>query len=478
MSEVSQQATNHDIQKSPVSTRYKAGFVVLLIFGAGFLGLATVFWYTTSAYTELLHGVAPEEASVIAAELQNNNISYRYEPTTGAISVLSEELQYARIKLGAKGLLYNSEIGKKHQYVGIDQNSTRGSDIQRSPHQILESELAKSIASIDYVQSARIHLALANVAGVDNSQISRASVVVRLYPGRRLTEAQITSISHLIASSVGNLSSDNITIIDQSGKLLKSAGVPNTPSQTAAQISYARRVEQSYLDRIENILAPILDTNAVRSQVAAELVFNDSESSNPPKRAGNNNLYETENVRRLSATIIVDNRLIDNGDGQLIWVTRSAEEMKRITDLVKHAVDFNAQRGDIVNVINEPFNLLQNKNVPLTSTTWQRHWLKDAKWYLIIGLVIMFVGIIALRSKRAGVKITAKSAVDQGVIDSNSLQLGDEPLITELDNKKANIDIVSEKTPFEQSMLRARQMVREEPKIVAQIVKSWVKEGG
>ena len=90
----------------------------------------------------------------------------------------------------------------------------------------------------------------------------------------------------------------------------------------------------------------------------------------------------------------------------------------------------------------------------------------------------MFVGIIALRSKRAGVKITAKSAVDQGVIDSNSLQLGDEPLITELDNKKANIDIVSEKTPFEQSMLRARQMVREEPKIVAQIVKSWVKEGG
>ncbi|WP_455200433.1 flagellar basal-body MS-ring/collar protein FliF, partial [Kaarinaea lacus] len=330
MREDSQQEIDEGIRKYPFPTRYLAGFIILIV-GLCFLGVAAVLWSAAPAYTELLRGIDHEESAAIATELQNNNISFRFEPASGAISVPSDELYYARVKLAAKGLLYTNDADRKHRYVVVAPDSTSESDIQGLPHQLLETELAKSIASIDHVRSARVHLALANVAGENNNQPSRASVVVRLSPGHRLTEAKITSISHLIASSVSNLSIENITIIDQSGKLLKSAGTPNLPNLTAEQFNYARRVEQSYLDRIENILIPILGTNAVRSQVTAELEFIYSEPSNLQKGESLSRHFKSGNIRRLSATVVVDNRLVDSGDGQLSRVARSADEMKRIT---------------------------------------------------------------------------------------------------------------------------------------------------
>lgn len=477
MTEDSQHKTEQGIRKYPVPMRYIAGFVVLFV-GVCVLGVAATLWYSTPAYTELLHGIDNDEAAVIAAELQNSNISFRFEQSTGAIFVFSDELQYARVKLAAKGLLYTNDAGRNHSYEFNAPKSKREANIQGFPNQILETELAKSIASFDYVHSARVHLAVANPVGEKNSQFSRASVVVRLFPGRRLTEAQISSISHLIASSVSNLSFENITIIDQKGELLKSAGETNSPNLTEEQFSYTRRVEKSYLDRIENILTPILGANAVRSQVAAKLEFNYPGSGDPQKGSNNKKHFEAGNILHLSATVVVDNRLVDNGDGQLAWVARSANEMKRITELVKHAIGYDAKRGDSVNIINEPFNLLLNNNMPQNPTIWQRFRVVDARWYIFVGLMIVFVGLYALRSKRTASKVVSKSAAGNSATESKDGNLSDKPQIVELIDEQASIDAVNEKTPFEQSMLKARQMVREEPKVVAQIVGSWVREGG
>ena len=477
MSEDSQQEIAQGDRKHPLPTRYIAGFIIMVV-GLCFLVIATVFWSARPAYTELLNGIDHEEAAAIAAELQNNKISFRFEQTNGAISVLSDELQYARVKLAAKGLLYTDDIDRKNHYEVVARKSTSELGIQRSSHHILEIELAKSIASIDYVQSARVHLALANIVDENNSQLSRASVVVRLYPGRRLTETQISSISHLIASSVSNLSFENITIIDQTGKLLKSAGSPNFPNLTAEQFNYATRVEQSYLDRIENILIPILGANAVRSQVAAELEFNYPESSKPQKGDSVNRHFEPGNIQRLSVTVVVNNRLVDSGDGQLTWVARSADEMKRITELVKRAIAYNAKRGDSVNIINEPLNILQNKHNSEKPELWGHLRSVDAKWYLTIGLLVVIGGLFVLRSKRTGIKKVLKPAA--GIIETElkDANLDNGQQHTKYADEKASIEKIDEKSPFEQSMLRARQLVREEPKIVAQIVGNWVKEGG
>ena len=478
MSEVSQQGMDEGIQKLSAPFRYRVLFFVLLVVGVCFLGMAAVLQYTTPSYSELIYPLNHEEAVIIAAELQNNNISYRYEQTTGAISVLSADLQYARIKLAAKGLLQNSEKGIYFPGINNDRSPISGAKLQESPHQVLETELAKSIASFDYVKSARIHLVLSNADSNKTDHVSRASVVVRLYPGRRLTEVQVSSISHLIAASVANLSLDNITIIDQSGKLLKSADSTNSSNLTTAQFHYARQLEQSYVDRIESILAPILGTNSIRAQVAVEIDTKNVTSDNQQTESIHNNLQNSVAVNRLLATVIVDNRMVEDAEGQLIRVARNDEEMERITDLVKHAIGYNIERGDNINVINEPFNIYQANKESLVNNIWPVSWFNNSLWYLIIGITTLFISVVVLKMLRTDINATLASAEAHRIVASSKTPLIDEQQAKDTDNELVNSNGVGEKTPFEQSMLKARQLVREDPKIVAQIVKNWVKEGG
>jgi flagellar biosynthesis/type III secretory pathway M-ring protein FliF/YscJ len=477
MGDVSQQGIGQDVRKSYVSALSKTALIILMIVGASLFGLSALFIYFIPTYKELYQSAGLEESTLIATELQKNNIPYKYDNSTGTISVPSTELQIARIVLLRKGLLVDGELAQTSLNETNVRHTVSKENIPGFPNQVLEGELAKSIASIDYVQSARVHLALGGVASEELSKDTRASVVVRLYPGRRLSETQIASISHLIASSVANLSLENITIIDQSGNLLKSAGKSNPRSLTDTKFGYARQVEQSYLDKIESTLVPILGPNTIRTHVAVDIDSKYSDLSNTEKGGGNRNPNDTELIQRLYATVIVDNRLVKNGNGQLIQEARSADEMKRITDLVKHAVGFDAGRGDSVSVTNEPFYLLLNNNMSM-STIWQRLWNNDAKWLLVAGLITAIFIVLALQSKRSTGKPHAKSDVANGGVTSTSPDTDKQSqLVKSMDNSEEP-DAVDEKTTYEQSMKRARQLVLEEPKVVAQIVKSWVNEGG
>jgi flagellar M-ring protein FliF len=142
----------------------------------------------------------------------------------------------------------------------------------------LEGELSRSIQALQAVQSARVHLALSRGTSFLREQAKpSASVLVHLHPGRSLDPMQVAAIVHLVSNSVPELSTKNITVVDQNGTLLSGEGA--TGGLDTKQLKYRQEIEQSYVRRVESILVPLLGAGSVKAQVSADLDFNEVEQA-------------------------------------------------------------------------------------------------------------------------------------------------------------------------------------------------------
>jgi len=143
----------------------------------------------------------------------------------------------------------------------------------------LEAELVRSVESIHAVETARVHLAIPEQSiFIRNRAKPSASVIVKLYPGRTLNQGQVEAIVQMIASSIAMLESSEVKVVDQFGRLLtddEDAGM----AQTTRQFDYTRKLEDSFVDRIINLLQPIVGQGKVNAQVAAQFDFSTVEST-------------------------------------------------------------------------------------------------------------------------------------------------------------------------------------------------------
>jgi flagellar M-ring protein FliF len=253
--------------------------LLLALAGSIAVGVWLVLWLKEPSYSVLFASMDSKEASLIMQQLQQDKIPYKLDNTSGALMVPSEDVYDARIKLAAQGLPKGTTGGM----LGLNEDS--GFGVSEAMEKIrfqkaLESELAMTVASLNNVKSARIHLAIPKQSVfVRNRQKPRASVVVDLYSGRALTDGQVAAIVHLVGSSVANLEVENVTVVDQNGRLLTNGAATKEMAQTSTQFEYTQRLEKSYIERIENILAPIVGNDAIRAQVTADIDFTFSEQT-------------------------------------------------------------------------------------------------------------------------------------------------------------------------------------------------------
>ena len=242
------------------------------------IGTAIVLWSQQPNYGLLFGGLSGKDAGAVTAALQRANIPYRVDPNSGAIMVPSTQVYNARIKLATEGLPKGTSssfdlLAKNQGAFGMSQFMET---VQY--HQALQTELERTIASIDSVQSDRVHLAIPKQSVfIQDSPKPSASVLVNLYSGRNLSAEQIAGIVHLVASSVPGLSTQNVTVVDQQGNLLTgsngTAAQQSGSSLSSAQYDLTRRLDRLYARRISDILAPIVGANGVRAQVTTSLDY-------------------------------------------------------------------------------------------------------------------------------------------------------------------------------------------------------------
>ena len=142
----------------------------------------------------------------------------------------------------------------------------------------LEGELARSIQTLAPVAAARVHLALPKSSGfLRDKEPPTASVLLQLHPGQALDRSQVAGIVHLVASSVPELSTKNVSVVDQHGALLASQS-DGVAGLNSSQLDYLAQIESGTIKRIEDILEPIVGRGNVRAQVTADVDFSNTET--------------------------------------------------------------------------------------------------------------------------------------------------------------------------------------------------------
>jgi len=501
------------------------------------LVMGGVLWYRTPTYQVLFSNLSDRDGGAVIAALQQMNVPYKTEGVS-TILVPMESVYEARLKLASQGLPKGSVVGfelMEGQKLGVSQ-FVEQVNYQRA----LEGELTRSIQSLSAVAGARVHLAIPRPSVfLRDQQKPSASVLLNLGGGRRLDPAQVSGIVHLVSSSVPDLPVQNVTVVDQNGNLLSG---PDTSFKKAGldptQLDYLHQVEASYAKRIEGILAPILGPENVRAQVTADLDFAQSEqtaetykpnpapqeaairslqssesagagagpagvpgalSNQPPGAAsapiaapaapaqpagaavtaGQGHKEQTVNyeldktirhtklpvgtVKRLSAAVVVNYRRATAQDGKVSVTPLSQPELAQINNLVKEAMGFNQQRGDSVNVVNAAFNLPAPAKVE-EAAFYESPWLRSAGLgllkFLAIAAVIWVLVFVVLRPiLRELARPRAAPPMPEG--------MGMEGAAA-----------ARAQAGYEQNLAAARELARQNPSVVANVVREWVgKEG-
>ncbi len=237
-----------------------------------------VLWSQGQNYTVLYGQLSDRESGQVMDALTAAGIEFKLNPS-GAVSVPESKVQEARIRLASQGLPQSDSMGIEM----IQKESALGSStlMESARYQsVLETELARTIVKVQGVQTARVHLALPKPSVfLSDARKATASVMLQLYPGRRLEPGQVAAIVHLVASSVPELAATDVTLVDQAGSLLNAPDESAEAAASTRQFEYTRKLEESYQRRIIELLEPMVGPGRVRATVTADLDFTVTEST-------------------------------------------------------------------------------------------------------------------------------------------------------------------------------------------------------
>jgi flagellar M-ring protein FliF len=245
--------------------------------------------------------------------------------------------------------------------------------------------------------------------------------------GVRPTEGQVEAITFLVASAVDGLTSEGVSVLDDSGRLLSAAMEMNAPARTdRRRLEMQYDLEEHLETRVSGLLEPIVGLANVRVRVSAELDFeevqrrteavdpnqvaltgearSEIEPGDPAMGASStiqNNTFEVTRktelsnrlpgaVRRLTVAVALNDQAIgSDGDADLA----------SIEQLVARAVGLDTGRGDEISVLAVPFELVEPIQLAglADAASTPLDLLREFKHQLILAVALLLAFILALR---------------------------------------------------------------------------------
>jgi flagellar M-ring protein FliF len=511
-------------------------------------------WANQTSYRVLFSGLNDQDGGAIVEALTQMKVPYEFNTAGTSILVPSDKVYDTRLALASQGLPKGSVSGFEamdNQKLGITQFQE-----QVNYQRALEGELVRSIQSISSVQSARVHLAIPKPSiFIREKQTPSASIVLNLFGSRTLSEPQINGIVHLVASSLPGMNPEDVSIVDQSGRLL--TGKTQLESGlNPTQLAYTNQIEQSLTSRIVDILTPVFGSENVRATVTANMDYstsertdeiykpngdttqatirsqqisesNDGSSNNPqgvpgvmanqppgvaaanigqnPQEAlaanGNGAPTQTNNsmrkdstvnyevdksvqytksqvgkIERLSAAVVVNFKTITDPKGETRQVPLTPEEITQLDSLVKQAIGFDEQRGDAVNVVNQAFTKIEEDTIPMWAQQETMDLAKSLGMPIGIALIaaILVFGVFRPLMKPAEVELFDDGPEllpgQRTPLLANQVGGDNDMELLEQLQREGTLPGMNRQEKLE----RLRQLAKEHPQIVANIVKNWV----
>ncbi|NDF12736.1 MAG: flagellar M-ring protein FliF [Proteobacteria bacterium] len=225
----------------------------------------------------LYSNLSVEEGGEIIAELDKMGVPYVIGANGTQVSVPSSEVLKLRLSLAQKGMpssgsIVGYEIFDKSEALGTS-NFVQNVNMLRA----LEGELARTIASLSWVASARVHIVMPRKQIFNREKVDpSASVVLTLKDKKyRPSKEEASAISHLLSTAVPELKIGKITIVDNAGKLLaKGSQDSDDPNMAASDSDEFRVAYETRLKRtIEELIEQSVGVGRVRAEVSADIGF-------------------------------------------------------------------------------------------------------------------------------------------------------------------------------------------------------------
>ncbi len=527
-----------DMSRLPIVRQF--GFMIGLA-AAVAVGVSVVLWSQQPTFSLLYSNLSEKDSSGVIEALDKSKIPYQVSGQ-GSVLVPADKVHDTRIKLAAQGLPRSNAVGFESlndgQGFGVSQ-FMENARYQRALEVELSRSIS-TMANVESAR-VHLAIPKRSVFLRDRQKPS-ASVLINLFGGRTLDDEQVAAITHLVSSSIPELDAAQVTIVDQRGHLLTGQQRSGESALSAAQFDYTQKLEKLYAQRVEDLLVPIVGKEAVRAQIAAEIDFTVAEkteesfnpetpvvrseqivservtngadggvpgalSNQPPAAAqvpektaasgdkkeettqqpGVNSKQKTVKnyeldrtishtrmgsgvIQRLTVAVVLDDKVTTGEGGVLVRTSHSPEDIARFTALVKEAVGFNEKRGDRVSIVNVPFSVPPAQEPLPAVPLWQRpdFWDKAKQGFgwalaavLVIG-VLRIMGQIA-RSIREHAPPMRRSGGAQTAEDSD-----------EAPRQQA----ISIKPPENMTLTAVKDLAKQDPKLVAQVVKGWVSTDG
>src|SRR5215468_859050 len=242
---------------------------------------SVVQWKKEADFKPLFTGLAGEDAAGIVQKLKESGAEYRLGEGGASVLVSSSRLNELRLTMAAAGLPKSGRIGFE-LFDKVNLGATEFTE-HINYRRALEGEFERTVMTLAEVDQARVHLTFPkDSVFLESQQPAKASVLVRLKPGRRLAPQNVVAIDHLVASAVEGLSPDSVSVLDMNGNLLgkpKPSGGLDGAEPSAAALDYRHQIEADLIAKIGATLGPLLGPEKFRAGVSVECDFNGGEQS-------------------------------------------------------------------------------------------------------------------------------------------------------------------------------------------------------
>ena len=519
-----------------------ASIAAIIIFLISFF-VYVVVQMSGSDYAVLYTDLDLEDAKQIVSKLDSANIKYRLSKNGTEVLVPAEDVNRMRIEtadlaLASKGANVGYEVFDNTDALGST-NFVQNVNLLRA----LEGELSRTIRSVDNIRSARVHLVMPKREIFSREeQTPTASVVIKTKQGN-LSPQNIQSIQKLVAAAVPKLEVKNVSIVDSNGNLLteyseEQSEVIKNSTNEAMRLEQERKIAQ----KVQSLLEKSLGAGKAQAQVNIEMDFDEvvtneeiydpdsqvirsqatiseqgtsTQNSQPVTVAQNipngdnvtsnsgifdtsskteetinyeiskivrNKIKNTGTIRRLTAAVLVDGVYEKNDEGKLVYRPRTAEEMEQISDLVKSAVGYDANRGDMVEVENLRFASLQGEVVE-TAEQLYLGFSKSDLMRMAEGLGVAIVAILVIllvirplinnafevSNNNPAEKLIAPGDEDDNLLLSNFLNDNFDESAEEL----VNINKVDGRIKVS-SLKKLNATVEKNPDAAVNVIRSWL----
>lgn len=512
--------------------------------------IVVMLWASAEEYRPLYSTSSNYDSSQVLQLLDQSGLKYELNSDSGQIMVPSNEVAKTRMILAAKGLKQQLPSGFDTLTSTDSLGESQFMETARYRH-ALEGELARSIVTMESIAVARVHLAIpkASLFKRKDQEQARASVMVQLIEGMDLKPGQVDSIVNLVSGAVIGLKADNVRVVDQYGRLLsKDTSLDDLAVSTNRQTDYRRNIEKHLVSQASDMLTPILGASNFRVQVSAKVDFSKRQeteetygtpvvraetlmsdenngslalgipgalSNTPPvtdeevqtQQGQSNKAKASRNeskreyavsgkvthvqhqqgiVEKLTISVIVNESMA----GEAGWSDATLERMQNV---VRSAVGYEEDRGDVIYVTSFPFVA---SNMPDAE---QMAWYKDQDIlqpikYLLGALVAALLIVLVLRPLAQYLTKTEGSDLEEL---ADSLEVGSTSEMAALANSSAastaglenkldslaldaagikamDDNLPESDSPLEVQIQHLKMIAQNDPKRVTEILRTWM----